>query len=99
MCQNLFIIVTVINTSVLPPDHLNRDPLAPAGGAVFTHPDGYFVGLLLSSNVPYKLASDKAFFTTWRPDEVPDGDSDSKARLVAGMLGQLPRICFNDCHQ
>ncbi len=46
------------------------------------------VGLMLSSNVPYKLASDKAFFEEWAPVETTE--SLSKLRLVAGMLPIRP---------
>ena len=40
------------------------------------------MGLMVSSNVPYKLASDKAFFDTWVPHETEDVLA--KARLAAG---------------
>lgn len=50
---------------------------------MFAQPGWYFVGVMLASNVPYKLASDKAFFDSWVPNDTDE--TLAKARLVAGF--------------
>lgn len=54
------------------------------GCPVFVEAGGYFTGLMISSNVPYKLASDKAFFENWVP--VDTVESAAAARLPLGQL-------------
>ena len=55
---------------------------------MFAQPGWFFVGMMLASNVPYKLASDKAFFDTWVPTET--ADTLAKARLALGYQPLRP---------
>jgi hypothetical protein len=73
------------------PDVINTSTITLSGGPVFTRPGWSFVGVMISGNVPYKLASDKAFFETWTPEDSTETTSEATChRLVSGYLPIRP---------